>query len=48
MPGVIRLVPGAGYDAPAAAGRPFLPVRRPESQTTFGIDIPFAITRIVI
>ena len=48
MPGVIRLVPGAGYDAPAAAGRPFLPVRRPESQTTFGIDIPFAVTRIVV
>ena len=48
MPGFIRLVPGAGYDAPAAAGRPFLPVGSPESQTAFGIDIPFAVTWIVV
>lgn len=48
MPGFIRLVPGAGHDAPAAAGRPFLPVGCPESQTAFGIDIPFAVTRIVV
>lgn len=48
VPKTDRLIPRAKIDTATATCAPFFTVDRPESQASFGMDVPFAKTGVVV